>query len=382
MYRLRCSNLSCARFYAVMTRRVSASARIGLVVSCTLSMAATGASAVTLHITDLGPVAQYGGLLYPAIAINHQGQVAGVTESGGEPLPFIWHNGDFTPLPNLPGATQVNITGINGLGQVVGFSNALDGRTYAVTWKNGEISKLPMPTDYTFGNAYGINDAGQIVGSMGQDSTSQYAVVWEGEVVTDITLAPGTIAFAINNAGLVAGGGESGGFLWQNGTLTDLSPLSIYAGLALNSHGAMAGFDISIVGNSAFYRAILLENDVLTDLGTAPGGPQGVATAINDHGQIIGVGDFNGAYSFLWDNGQMTSLQPLLPADSPWYIWSVWKINNQGQIVGVGSIDGEYRLVLLEVPEPTTLAIALTCVALGLAFSSNTSFRRHFARNS
>ena len=75
----------------------------------------------------------------------------------------------------------------------------------------------------------------------------------------------------------------------------------------------------------------------MTDLGTLPGDVTSAGISINNRGQITGVsGDAYGNFirGYLWENGVMTDLNTLIPADSPWYILHGFGINDEGQIVG------------------------------------------------
>jgi hypothetical protein len=97
-----------------------------------------------------------------------------------------------------------------------------------------------------------------------------------------------------------------------------------------------------------------------------------VAVGINNAGQVIGYATnalpylshlvsrdpMGAAEPFLYQNGVMTNLNDLLPANSGWVLQSVLAINNLGQGVGEGSYQGQergYLLALGPVPEPATL---------------------------
>jgi probable HAF family extracellular repeat protein len=74
----------------------------------------------------------------------------------------------------------------------------------------------------------------------------------------------------------------------------------------------------------------------MTDLGTLPGIPGSLAPSINNKGQVVGFSDdFNGnTVALLWQNGTMTDLNTLIPADSPWFLLEALGINDRGQIAG------------------------------------------------
>ena len=88
----------------------------------------------------------------------------------------------------------------------------------------------------------------------------------------------------------------------------------------------------------------------MTDLGTLPGDIHSVGQALNCQGQVVGRtsdADFNGV-GFVWENGVMSDLNTLIPADSPLFISDANGINDLGQIVAVGvTSTGEEHACLL-----------------------------------
>src|SRR5258708_12417788 len=93
----------------------------------------------------------------------------------------------------------------------------------AVRVQNGAL--VPLGINAVSSIAFGINDAGIIVGEA--DSSVTRAFLWQNGNVT--YLGDGS-ARSINNLGQVVGvGGLSGNaVLWSNGTTTDLGKLSGY----------------------------------------------------------------------------------------------------------------------------------------------------------
>lgn len=76
----------------------------------------------------------------------------------------------------------------------------------------------------------------------------------------------------------------------------------------------------------------------------------GQATAINSHDQVVGDTDPDvngtqglGGHPFLYQDGHTVDLNNLIPANSGWVLLTARGINNSGQIVGTGIFNGEYH---------------------------------------
>jgi probable HAF family extracellular repeat protein len=168
--------------------------------------------------------------------------------------------------------------------------------------------------------AYAINDRGQAVGGTGScgafnsitevNLVALHAVLWQGGRSIDLGNLGGDghfngiYATGLNNAGQVVGVSDTAGdasfhgFLWQDGHISDLEPLS---------------------GDSYSY-----------------------ATAISGTGLVLGLSidaNFN-LRAVTWQNGAITNLNDLVPADTALFLQSACSINAKGQIIGFALVKG------------------------------------------
>lgn len=98
---------------------------------------------------------------------------------------------------------------------------------------------------------------------------------------------------------------------------------------------------------------------VFTDLGTLNNnaGLTSSAADINNSNQVVGSSwlvtqltslyDPTQYHAFIWENGVMTDLNDLIPPESGWILTSATAINENGDIVGTGIFDGQVHGFLL-----------------------------------
>ena len=148
---------------------------------------------------------------------------------------------------------------------------------------------------------------------------------WSGGTMTDLgTFNAMTMseANAVNSTGDVVGGSNSRAFLVHNKKMTDLGP-----GMAtsINDFG-------EIVGNSQ--GAFLISGGTRTtlpDLSSYGGGGFSSASGINNNHQIVGASDNAGgnSHAVLWASGTITDLGTLGGTQS-----AAYAVNNLGQVTG------------------------------------------------
>jgi hypothetical protein len=200
------------------------------------------------------------------IAINDNRSVL-IQASSGQGT-FLYRNGNAVALSGPQG--RVYATGLNNSDHVVGLIQPSDGINFvACTWVNGSFTNITppnVPSD-TQGAALGINDAGAIVG--------EYEIFhgmqpWLRSASGQYTL------------------------LGQPPSNDLVNPLDI------NSSNQVVGFYRQSAGG---YRAVAWDGTVavpLTAYVNQPGWVLELATGINDSGQIVGMGEFEGlTHAFL-----------------------------------------------------------------------------------
>jgi probable HAF family extracellular repeat protein len=278
-----------------------------------LALGSTAANAQASLLTDLGTDSGLG--------INNSGEV--LLSSG------IYSNGSVTVFP----ASFTGAAAINASGAVAGLAIIPFAETAGV-YENGTVTVIGVfpPGDPTLNAsmALGINGIGQVVGwSTTATTNSQDGFIYTNGLMGDVGDFPGSIcipgilcseALGINDAGQVTGfalndsnalgAPTSDAFLYDNGKMTDLGPGS---GNAINASGQVTG------GNDAPGHAFIYANGAMTDLGTLPGGATSTGYAINATGQIVGASAIAGSattHAFFY-NGAMQDMNSLVSATDP-----------------------------------------------------------------
>jgi probable HAF family extracellular repeat protein len=143
--------------------------------------------------------------------------------------------------------------------------------------------------------------------------------------------------------GTVAAGFYSRAFRWHNGVTAIIDPEGIEHSVAfgINEAGQVAG---SFDSWAYFWYGTML------DLGTL-GGPAATAADINNRGQIVGfsMAADNSCHPVLWENGQITSIRSLIPAEFGVQLaCSPYGTGVEGGPIGIG--DGGHIVVAVHRP--------------------------------
>ena len=193
-----------------------------------------------------------------ATGISDSGEIVGFKENfnGQGDKSFKVQGSTATELPVLPnGGANADALGVSSNGFIVGDADSSAFGRQAVEWNSsGAITALPLPANTFQSQAFAVNSSGVAVGDAVLSTDGEaHPEMWANGKVTE--LAPGTItgfnavANAINNNGVIVGGSGNGdGFVYQNGTATDLNALiaptaglTLGAATGINAKGQIAG---------------------------------------------------------------------------------------------------------------------------------------------
>ena len=312
--------------------------------------AGRSSAAATYTIIDLGTL---GGGYSVATGINGRGEVVGYSlpsTTSGLLHAFLYDASGMHDLGTLPGGTYSVAEDLNDAGQVVGWANSVAGGVNRpVLWEAGTMRDLGT-LGGSYGTATAINAAGAITGWSGVASSDAHAFLYEDGSMRDLG-GTSSIGYGINGLGHVAGGSAQApvghAVVWEDGVLRDLGGLGGASAAALDVNDAGQAVGTAERADGSF-EPFLADAGGIRSLGTF-GGSFAEAWAINNRGDIVGDAAVaaGGAHAFLYRDGVLADLNDLVVAPG-WELVSANDINEAGQIVGYGSSpNGEEHAFLL-----------------------------------
>jgi len=240
-----------------------------------------------------------GGRQFVVKGLNYKEQAVGFRVRS-DPVAVEWSpDGRYRKL--VPGATQSIGTVIHRDGTTYGAAQLPSGHSFPFSKNHGVLTELPYDPAYAWTVPQAVNRLGQIAGFAGSASFGAVCPampeLYAGGNWTPIGSLGGTcgVASGINDSGVVVGWSNtpndlfSHAYAWHNGVLTDLGtlPYDYYSQANdINRDGLIVG------GSSPSYRAVIVENGVMTALDTLVDNlPHHarlmIAVSINEAGQIL-----------------------------------------------------------------------------------------------
>ena len=299
--------------------------------------------------------------------MNASGQVSGDFFDGNATQGAVWL-GPLTSPTAIPGDSI--LYGMNAAGDTVGVVNWSTGNEIAVLLRSGALT--PLNGALGVGSVgVAINDAGVLTGGIRLAGADERAYLLGPDLTAAPTIVdpPGgvgsTYGLGINADGHVVGpwwpaARTNKGFAWAGGQFHDLGES---APTAINDAGVIAG-DLFKPWPSSYQPALYNLGSSTPSWQEIPI-PAGFAGAhghgINNSGDVVGncwidgTTYVNGPWSaYIYSGGVSKDLNDLISPDSGWHLEFASDINDAGQIVGTGTYQGRPTSFLLT-PRPAVL---------------------------
>jgi probable HAF family extracellular repeat protein len=280
--------------------------------------------------------------------VNHARQVVGTTS---DHRAAVWtEQSGLRVLPLPTGFYNSEATAINNSGRVTGVAyDRAFSQHRAFTFANNEVTLLPGDQSHP----YDISDSDEVVGeSLLPGRTTTEPAFWTGSTIRSLGGCCGGSAKGVNNDGEVIGDvydkdGRYQAFLWtaSRGLKTIGPPDRYSSAIAINSQGHVVV--------QAFSEVFLYADGILTHLALSPRYPS-QPRSINKCDVIVGsFGPFADAErAFIWDKPHgFHDLNSHIASDSGWTLESATGINDHGEIVGRGDYKSQDDAGFLLIPE-------------------------------
>lgn len=309
-----------------------------LAMAASVYLPAVGLAQTKYTLTEVAPIS--GSVSTTVTGLNDEGDLALTVNNGATVASYLWQRGVETNIGGLGPAPQfVESGGLNDFVRMVGTALSPTSGTFAAfVWSQGHMTELPTPAGTTAAFGIQINLPGQVVGQVFDADFNAQAALWNHGTLTllpGIAGGNGSQPAGINIRGEIVGSSSDASnvsktVVWRQGALTVLVNNSIPR--AINDEGEVVGVLLGTMG------PFLWQNGATTQLPLLPGATSGVASGINDRGQIVGE---TSNVAVLWQNGAAIDLNSRIATSDPSqpfvYLRAATQINNLGQIVASGS---------------------------------------------
>jgi probable HAF family extracellular repeat protein len=237
-------------------------------------------------------------------AINKSGDVVGAanhqTDLQTNLQAFLWKPTKGVQWLGSLGGGLSAATGINSANGVVGFSYTPANMQHAFLWTQagGMQDLMPTLTSVGGGAAEAINSSSEVVGYYYPTSSGNtLGFTWTRAGGLQNLGVPGTLAYAVNDAGMVVGqsldaNGNRHAFSWtQTGAASDLGTLggAASSALSINNHGWIVGTSLTTSGNGLPHGFLWTPSGGMQDFVTLAGlssSQQTYSDQVNDLGVV------------------------------------------------------------------------------------------------
>ena len=315
----------------------------------------------------LGP----GGDTPRVTAINDKGIAIGKLGSSA-----VRYDGSFQTLQG-PDFSEVVVKAINdGTPEIIAGHVVLAGGSMASLWIDGEYVDLHKQLNASYSWAIDVNDKGIVIGKADNKPFRFNTVTQEVEILSSIN-DPSCWLRAINTHGNIIGWislpGAPPGTAFLYDSTVHLLPIPgnvyLYEKLGINDSDVVVG--TSNLTPNGKPHAFLYDHhktpQEIIDL--HPGFELSYAYGINNQNQVVGsVFDGQWKWATIWtpDNGTRKLNKLLTDQLSGWDLLEASDINDKGQIVGFGTYDGQPRAFLLTPVETPASSIDLSLTELNM----------------
>jgi len=271
------------------------------------------------------PLTLLGGSCSTANGINNAGHIVGGACPAGETLPhaYLYQPKKVQDLGTFGGTFAVGL-GVNHLDQISGYYELSDGSDHTFFWNRNKWTDIGnLGGSFTYG--YSMNRSAVVTGQsdISNDPDPVFGIPpfhgfqWSAGILTDFGQIFGSdfnYGNNINDSGMSAGAADVAGdtgahaIIWDNGTVQDLTPGSNFTawGIDINNQNQVVGSWGGV------------------DPDPADGPPVDSMECP--------------CYAVLWQNGQTTFLEDVVPAG--WSLLLGLAINDKGEILARGSFNG------------------------------------------
>ncbi len=274
-------------------------------------------------------------------ALTESGAVMGNAWLDGTAHGIVWDPaGRFHDLGGLPGGSSARALAINEQGEVAGVAGSPSGDTHAVIWRHGRITDLGTAGGRS-SSVVGLDDAGTVFGTVWSSDDTSRAVRWDAQ--GHVTLLPGlggagSSTQVHNTMGMSAGqattraGVQDMAFWDRHGQVTDIMQARS------NQTSATAMNDRGVVVLHNYLDGAFRWDRVrgLVALPDPADGRDSYPLAINDAGTVAGMAFRDppasvGNVAVRWSASGKVEMLPYLPGTDEAYAVAM---NSSGTVVG------------------------------------------------